>query len=462
MFSRKEFIQKLGLGSLAAATGAVTPLLSSRSSASSAEWIKDRHRESRDSFQKYPVRFGLIGAGGQGQANMSAALKIPGVSITAACDLYDSRLERCKEIWGKDLYITRNYEEILDRKDVDAVIIATPDHWHERIATDALKAGIPVYIEKPMIQYVEEGERLVKLANETQVPFQVGSQRTSSILFEKAKELYQSGAIGNLNLVDAYWDRFSAIGAWQYSIPPSASSRNVDWKRYREGLPNKPFDAMEFFRWRNYDDYGTGVAGDLFVHLFSGLHFIMDSMGPKQIMASGGLRFWHDGRDAEDVVLGLYNYEATETHPDFSMALRVNFANGSGGSQTKLIGDEGELVIGWDRLILRKAKLSDRPGKSVWNMSEEVRNEYDEWYETQYPETRARMIDPSEFVYQVPQGYSDGPDHFLSFLKGIRDGEPIIQDAEFGLRAAGPAVLTSQSLRTKSVVSWDPVAMKVV
>lgn len=463
MESRKEFLRKLGVGTAAAATsGFAFPWIAKASSSNREEWIQDTLAEFRTRSSS-PVRFGLIGAGGMGQGDMMTALRLPGTSIVAACDLYKSRLERCKERWGQDLFTTTDYRKVLERDDVDAVIVATTDHWHERITAEALRAGKPVYLEKPMVQHVDEGQRLIEVARQTEVPLLIGSQRTSSILFERARELFESGAIGNLNFVEGYWDRYSAIGAWQYSIPPSATPRNVDWERYREGLPKKAFDAKEFFRWRNYDDYGTGVAGDLFVHLFSGLHLITGAVGPDTIMASGGLRYWHDGRNAEDVVLGLYHYAANQNHPEFTLSLRVNFADGSGGgSRTRLVGDEGELTIGWDRLTLKKAKLSDRPGKSTGDLGENERAEYDRWYEENFPEGRAEIIEPTEFVYRAPEGYDDRLDHFANFLAAVRDGAPITQDAVFGLRAAGPAVLTSQSLRTKSVVNWDPVSMKLI
>lgn len=189
-----------------------------------------------------------------------------------------------------------------------------------------MKAGKDVYLEKPMVKNLNEGRVLIDAARETNRILQVGSQRVSSIVYQKAKELYNSGAIGELNLVEAWWNRNTALGAWQYTVPPDASPQTVDWERFLGRAPKLPFDPIRFFRWRNYRDYGTGVAGDLFVHLFSGLHFVLSSNGPIRVMSTGGLRHWKDGRDVPDVMLGIYEYPKTATHPAFNLSLKVNFA----------------------------------------------------------------------------------------------------------------------------------------
>lgn len=409
------------------------------------------------------INVALIGAGLMGQGDLNTALQHSGVEMVAACDLYDSRLVRCRELYGEHINTTTDYREILEQTDVDAVIIATSDHWHERITVDALRAGKAVYLEKPMVQHISEAKGLIEAEEASDLPLLVGSQRTSSIIYEKARDLLEAGEIGKLNFVEGYWDRLSAIGAWQYSIPPNAGEHNVDWETYRRGMDRIPFDATHFFRWRNYDDYGTGVAGDLFVHLFSGLHLITGSLGPDSVMATGGLRHWHDGRDAEDVMLGLYNYPETEHHPNFSLSLRVNFADGSGGgSQIRLVGNEGELEIGYNHVTLRKSSLPDKPGYTINDFSEATREEFIEHYEERYPEQRARIIEPREFIYRAPDGYSDRYDHFGYFFDAIRNGTPLTQNSTFGLRACAPALLANVSHREKKIVNWDPESMEVV
>src|SRR5579871_4153453 len=274
------------------------------------------------------IQIAIIGAGGMGSEDVKSSIAA-GSKLVAASDIYQGRLTRMQEVYGKGIFITRDYREVLARPDIDAVIVGTPDHWHQKIAIDAMNAGKDVYCEKPMVQHVDDGKPVVEAWQKSNRIMQVGSQRVSSIVYQKAKDLLKSGAIGQLNMVEAWWDRNSALGAWQYSIPPDASTTTCDWDRFQGRAPHVAWDAKRFFRWRNYRDYGTGVAGDLFVHLFSGMHFVTGAIGPSRVYATGGLRYWKDGRDVPDLLLGLYDYDATEQHPAFNLALRVNFEDGS-------------------------------------------------------------------------------------------------------------------------------------
>src|SRR5580704_13388100 len=235
------------------------------------------------------IQLALIGAGIQGQGDTRTAIQVPGVKLVAVADCYDGRLAHAKELWGADLFTTRDYREILARKDVDAVLIATSDHWHKQAAVDAMRAGKDVYLEKPMIHLYSDGPEIIATAKSTTRILQVGSQRVSSVIYAKAKELLASGAIGQLNTVTARWDRNSSLGAWNYSVPPDASTTTCDWPRFLGSAPQIPWNAERFFQWRKWFDYSSGVAGDLFVHLFSGTHFITGTNGPARAMATGGL-----------------------------------------------------------------------------------------------------------------------------------------------------------------------------
>ncbi|MBM3787324.1 MAG: Gfo/Idh/MocA family oxidoreductase, partial [Acidobacteria bacterium] len=219
------------------------------------------------------MKFALIGAGGMGTGDAQDCLLAGGTEIAAVSDIYDGRLERAKERWGARLFTTRDYREVLAKRDIDAVIVATPDHWHAQIATDALKAGKDVYVEKPMCHKFHECHQLIEAQKSSGKILQVGSQYASAMVFQKARQLIQGGSIGELNLVEAWLDRNTALGAWQYSLPGAdATPERIDWDRFLGNAPKRPFDPIRLFRWRNYADYGTGVGGDLFVHLLTGLH----------------------------------------------------------------------------------------------------------------------------------------------------------------------------------------------
>jgi predicted dehydrogenase len=411
------------------------------------------------------IQIATIGMGIMGFSNAEVSAALPGIKIVAACDLYNGRLERSKEIYGKDIFTTRNYAEILDRKDIDAVIISTSDHWHDHIAIDAMKKGKHVYLEKPMVHHLDEGAAVIAAQKQTGKVLEVGSQRVSSIVTEKTRELYKSGVIGELIMVETWMDRHSSNGAWQYSIPTDASKETVDWARFIGDAPKRDFDPVRFFRWRNYQDYGTGIAGDLFVHLFSALHAVTGSVGPNRIYCTGGLRYWKDGRDVPDIAMGLYDYPATAQHPAFNLQMRVNFVDGSErGEGLRLIGTDGFIDMGWGSVRVVKNKLSNVPTYGGWDSfdtfaSSEQKN-YENWYKAKYSPTPRVKEDDIEF--KAPEGYSANNDHHANFYAGIREGKKIVEDALFGMQAAGPALASNKSLFEEKIVKWDPVNAKVI
>ncbi len=410
------------------------------------------------------IQFATIGIGGMGSGDTESAAATPGTKLVAVCDVYQGRLERARERWGADLTTTRDYREILARKDVDAVIIGTPDHWHARIAVEAMQAGKDVYVEKPMVQKWEDGHKVIEAARAHKRILQVGSQRVSSIIYKKAQELFRAGAIGELNMIEAWWDRNSAMGAWQYSIPPDASLATVDWDRFLGAAPKRPFDATRVFRWRNYQDYGTGVAGDLFVHLFSGLHFVIGAQGPRRVFASGGLRYWKDGRDVPDLLLGLYDYEKTKNHPAFNLALRVNFENGAGEtSGFRFTGSDGVLTIG-NGVALTKLPPERDPGMSLSSFDAATRKLIIEEHDRKYPPRANAAVSNetnAEERWLAPHGYSDHRAHHANFFAAVRSRQTVVEDAEFGLRAAGPALASNLSYFSGKTIDWDPAAMRV-
>jgi len=399
---------------------------------------------------------------GQGDAHTSVATGM--TKVVAACDCYDGRLEHMKEQYGSDIFVTKNYQDILDRKNIDAVIVGTPDHWHQKVTIDALNAKKDVYCEKPMVQRIEDGHSVIEAQNRTGQILQIGSQRVSSVIYKKAQDLFRSGAIGKLNLVEAWWDRNSAVGAWEYTIPPDASTATCDWDRFQGRAPHTDWDPKRFFRWRCYRDYGTGVAGDLFVHLFSGLHFITGALGPTRVFATGGLRFWNDGRDVPDLLFGLYDYPETSNHPAFNLILRVNFESGAQeNSGFRFTGSKAIMTVG-DNVSLIAPPAETQPGYTIGTFSEAEQQAFLKRYYERYPKvkpTAANMQTVADETYQPPPRYSDHFDHHLNFALAVRSRKPVVEDAVFGFRAAGPALLSNISYFENRIVEWDPGAMKV-
>ena len=410
------------------------------------------------------IRIATIGMGIQGHFDTQAALKNPDVELVAAADLYTGRLERARATY-KDIATTRDYREILSRKDIDAVLIVTPDHWHDKITIDALKAGKNVYCEKPMVQKISKGKPVIDAWKASGKTMQVGSQRISGAAFKEAKRMVQAGDIGQINYIESNSDRFNAIGAWNYSIPTDASLKTVDWATFLGDAPKQEFDAKRFFRWRNYKDYGTGVAGDLFIHLITGVHYVTNSLGPNRVYASGNLAYWKDGRDVPDIMTSVMDYPQTDAHAAFQMVLRVNFANaGSIKNMTRIIGNEGEIMFNGDSIVLTKKKLAKAPGyggyDSYFTFPDEVQKEFVKQYDAQYP-TDSRVAEPvKEIKFDAPDDEDSHVNHFRDFFDNIRKGsQGTIEDPVFGFRAAAPVLASNESYFDKKIINWDPVKM---
>jgi predicted dehydrogenase len=458
--SRRSFVKKFTGTALATAVGPA--LFTSSKAATILEAPSLEHKTYSPNDQ---VNVAIIGMGIMGFSNAHWTTQVPGVKLIGACDLYTGRLDHAKEVYGKDLFVTRNYKEILDRKDIDAVIIATSDHWHDRISIEAMNKGKHVYCEKPMVHKLEEGADVIATQKKTGKVFQVGSQRVSSIITEKTRQLFESKIIGDLILVETWMDRHSANGAWQYSIPTDANTGTVDWDNFLGDAPKQPYDPVRFFRWRNYQDYGTGVAGDLFVHLFSALHTVTSSNGPDRVLATGGLRYWKDGRDVPDVIMGIYDYPETSKHSAFNLQMRVNFVDGSeNGEGLRLIGTDGVIIMGWGDVKVIRHKINNDPGYGGWDsyntFTEAQQKEYEKWYKAKYPSTKSGIIE-SDLEFKAPRNYSANLDHHVNFYKGIREKAPIKEDALFGMQAAGPALATNKSYFEKKIIYWDPDQAKL-
>jgi len=405
------------------------------------------------------VRFASIGTGVRGCEIMHAALGCPGTQIVATCDLWDGRLVAAQETAGKTLPTTKDYRAILDRKDVDAVLVATPDHWHARIVQDACAAGKDVYCEKPMSHTVEQGFAMVEAMEKNKRIVQVGSQRRSSIVYGKGREIYESGALGIVTSVEAFIDRNDASGAWVYPIPPDANEKTIDWERFLGDAPKRPFDAARFFRWRCFRDYGEGLPGDLYVHLLTGIHTITGVRGaPQRAQAAGGLFRWKDGREQPDLIWTLYDY------PDFCVSVRCNLNNESPQDVTRIFGTKGTLTLAGGTLTLVPQDTNPRPeGYSIEGWPKNLREGYLEKWHGEHPDPqpgRYKVIENTQ-TYRAPEGYDEQMDHLNNFMNSVRTRQPSVEDAVFGNGTAIACHMANHSYFNKAVAVWNETARKI-
>jgi predicted dehydrogenase len=246
------------------------------------------------------INIGSIGCGGRGTALLNdivAKSRKPrpgrGVAAVAVSDVYDVRREKAKELSGGKAY--KDYRRLLESKDIDAVIIATPDHWHAKMSIDAAHAGKDIYCEKPMTYTVEEAKEVARVVGEKKRVMQIGVQSCSDDIWWQARKLIRQKAIGKLLWTQSGVSRNSIEGDWNYyRIDPNAGPHNIDWDAFLGSAPRRPYDPDRFFRWRKYWDYSGGIATDLFYHRLGHLQIALGPEFPKRVIASGGIYVFHD------------------------------------------------------------------------------------------------------------------------------------------------------------------------
>ena len=438
--TRRDFLRT----STAAAVAAKLTLLQSHAFAQSA--VKS---------PSDTIRFAAIGTGTRGSQLLQNTLLIPGIECVGVSDLYDGRLQASREYLKKDVPTTKEYRTLLDRKDIDAVIVAATDHQHSHIVQDCLSAGKDVYCEKPMSHKVEEGFQMIAAAQRNKRILQIGSQRVSSVLFAKAKEIYDSGRLGQVTAIEATMDRNSASGVWIYPIPADASPQTIDWKTFLGDAPKRPFDAARFFRWRCFTDYGEGLGGDLFVHLISGVQFVSGvNQPPLRAQSSGGLFRWKDGRDYPDLLETLYDY------PNFRVLVRCN-GNNASDEATTFYGTKGTLTINGASLTFKPQTEREGPETySIIGWDAKEREQYLADYKAQHPNPTPPPDVPSE-SFHVPQGYNDTLEHESRFFESVRSRKTPVEDEIFGNNAAISCHLANYSYFKNTQAIWDPHTRKI-
>jgi predicted dehydrogenase len=396
------------------------------------------------------LRFGIVGVGMEGSGVLANAIQIPGVKCVAAADLYDGRHTLAKEITGDpNLFTTRNYKEVLERKDVDCVLVAVPDFWHRQVVVDACNAGKDVYCEKPMSHSIADGFAMVQAAETNKRIVQIGAQRVSSALCAKARELYLGGAIGQVTSVELTLGRNSPNGAWEYPPPPDLSPENLAWDVWLKDTPKIPFSPERFARWRCWRDYGTGITGDLMVHLISGMLFTLDwNEAPRSALSMGGIFRWKDGRDMPDLQMALFDYHGI---PVF---IRLGLSTAT-PERARYMGPKGIIdTTGTSIEYIPQTGMDTSPSYYDSSFPAKLRAEYvQQWHAEHDPALGKEAL--TEHTIYSGQDWDELKPHLFTFFEAVKTRKPNVENAVFGNHAAIACHMANQSYFRNQRVFFD-------
>ena len=387
------------------------------------------------------VAVGFIGVGGRGNDLLRWVMEITkakdNAQIVAVSDVYRKRLRQAMETANCQGHL--DYRELIARKDIDAVIVATPDHWHAPIAIEALKAGKDVYLEKPMTHTAEEARQVYETVQKTGRVLQVGSQTTSSDQWWKARKAITSGMIGQLLMSQGSYHRNSVEGEWNYPIDQSAGPNGkgddyIDWKMWLGSAPQRAFDADRFFRFRKYWDYSGGIATDLFYHVMAPLNICWgEAQFPHKVVGTGGIYVFKDGREVPDTFMLAADYPAGH-----SVVLSSSMAN-----STHIPG----LIRGHEGTIL---------------MVPDGRFEGRVEYITVTPERIARKAFAEKYgTIEIKLEAEPREDHMSNFLRCVKTREKPVLDALTAYKAMVPIYMSVKSYREGKVLFFNEQTQQI-
>jgi predicted dehydrogenase len=448
--SRREFLQRTAITAGALASANSIFLHDTRLNAAPYPAVGANDR----------IRFGIIGVGMQGSGLLPNAIQLPGVECIAAADLYDGRHTLAREITGKpNLPVTRRYQELLDNKDIDCIIAAVPDFWHKKVVVDAIAAGKDIYCEKPMSHSAADGVAMAQAGKSSGRIIQIGSQRVSSVVCAKAKELISQSIVGDLMLVEGSMGRNDPNGAWEYPPPFDLSPQNLDWDAWQyDVLPKRPWDPDKspktFARWRCWKEYGTGVAGDLLVHLVSGALFMLGlNEAPARAQSSGGILRWKDGRNMPDVLATVFEYTSTPA----PIYLRLNLGTET-SENYRFQGSKGILDVTPTSITYSPQSGKDEsPSYYTASFPKAMHEEYLKKWHAEHDAVPGKEPAPEGFTYSSVS-YDELKPHLWTFFQAVRSRGAVTEDVIFGHHAALACHMANESYFQKSSTTWDPAS----
>lgn len=386
------------------------------------------------------------------------------VTIAAVCDVYDRRLAKGVETGGDNTKGYKDYRQLLSDKTIQAVIIASPDHWHAQMAMDAAAAGKHVYLEKCMTRTAEEAVSLRNLIRDKGITFQLGHQGRQRDTHRKARQIIDSGTLGKISLVETTTNRNNDFGAWLWPIDVEGTLKTIDWDLFQGPTPQKvSFSPERFFRWRCWYDYGTGMAGDLLTHEYDALNSILDLGIPDSAVASGGIYAYNDGRDVPDVFQANYEYSDRK----LSLLYSGTLANGTPRG-TLIMGSDATLELGKSLTVWAdtdSVKYKNRIEAGIIDPSKPIVN-----YDAGNLEVDALTSATAKYfadrglmyTYQDGKRYDTTHLHLKEWLHCIRSGGTTSGNVDQGFQEAITAHMATVSFRQGKKVYWDKEIEQIV
>ncbi len=403
--SRRAFLERVGLaGTGALLAGAIT-------------------ETARGFAANDTIHVGCIGTGGRCRTLMKSLATIPGVRLAAVCDIYDAHLEEGRKLADPKAAATKQYRELLDRKDIDAVLIGTPDHWHGPTTVDACNAGKEVYVEKPLTHDLSEGKAVIEAQNKNQRIVQVGMQQRSMPQFQKARERIKEGRAGAVFKVHLTWNR--NVGRAFQRTPLGIDPKTVDWKMFLGSAREQPFDEFRFRNWRWFWDFGGGLLTDLMVHYIDVVHWILDVEHPERATTIGNHFASKGVWETPDTIQCLLAYPN-----DLQVYYEGTFSNARNAAMLEFMGTDATVYLDRGRYEIHP---------------ERDQGHYEEWILGSNPKRGADF-------YDKPDGELL---HLSNWVECVRSRQRPNAPAEAGVHAAAAAHLGNLAYRSGQVATWS-------
>ncbi|MDE0628275.1 MAG: Gfo/Idh/MocA family oxidoreductase [Bryobacterales bacterium] len=385
------------------------------------------------------VRIGIVGVGNIGtrhlQRRLLPMMRRDGIlDVVAASDIYDRAKFRARELIGlAERDIHHAYEDLLARADVDAVVIATPDHWHARMAIDAMRAGKDVYLEKPMSRTIPEARAIAETARETGRLLQVGSQWVSDPAYSRARDMLGAGLAGPVVMAQSSYSSNHTSGVWQYHVDEEANPATVDWKRFLGGAPEQPFSGERFFRWRKYWDFSGGIGTDFLYHRLSPLLYAIGPQFPERVSGHGGIYLFRN-REVPDTYSTTIEYAG----------MVINLVGSCGSQASNFL--HGPAIYG------QRASISVAPGL-VTARPERI-------YADEFRRRTGKDLVRVEVDNRDQQKARTA--HMLDFIECVRTRRKPVFDARFGYQVMVAIKLGVDSYRSGRQMCFDPRTERVL